>query len=103
MVIETEVEGEHRSKPAKRSCMSSTVAIETPEVPTLPNISGCGEGSRPYRVTESKAVESRVAGCPSLSRWNLRFVRAASPSPANMRAGASPVRLNGKTPAVKGK
>ena len=36
MVIDTDVVGEQRSKPAYSSRMSSTVAIETPEVPTLP-------------------------------------------------------------------
>ena len=36
MVIETDVVGEQRSNPAYRSFMSSSVAIETPEVPTLP-------------------------------------------------------------------
>ena len=77
--------------------------METPEVPTLPYTSGNGPGSRPYRVTESKAVESRVAGWPSESSLNRRLVRNGSPSPANIRAGSSPSRLNGKTPAVNGK
>ena len=36
MVIETDVEGSHRSKPRKSSRMSSIVAMLTPEVPTLP-------------------------------------------------------------------
>ena len=44
-----------------------------------------------------------MAGWPSASRWNRRLVRKASPSPANMRAGSSPSRLKGNTPAVKGK
>ena len=46
---------------------------------------------------------SRVAGWPSDSRLNRRLVRAGSPSPANIRAGSSFSRLNGKTPAVNGK
>ncbi len=48
-------------------------------------------------------MDSRVAGWPSLSSWKRRLVRNASPSPANIRAGASPCRLNGKVPAVYGK
>ena len=48
-------------------------------------------------------MDSRVAGWPSARRWKRRLVRKGSPSPANMRAGSSPSRLNGKTPAVKGK
>jgi hypothetical protein len=36
MVIETEVDGEHRSKPEYSFFRSSSVAIETPELPTLP-------------------------------------------------------------------
>ena len=36
MVIETEVFGAHRSKPEYSTFMSSRVAIETPDVPTLP-------------------------------------------------------------------
>ena len=36
IVIETEVIGSHRSKPEYRTFMSSRVAIETPDVPTLP-------------------------------------------------------------------
>ena len=83
--------------------MSSSVAMETPELPTLPYTSGRSSGSNPYRVTESKAVDRRLAGCPSASRWKRRLVRAGPPSPANIRAGSSPSRLNGNTPAVKGK
>ena len=66
-------------------------------------MSGRSSGSRPYSVTESNAVDSRVAGAASASRWKRRLVRKGSPSPANMRAGASPSRLNGNTPAVNGK
>ena len=62
IVIETEVEGAHRSKPEYSFFMSSTVAIETPELPTLPKISGRSCGSSPYSVTESNAVDSRAAG-----------------------------------------
>ena len=40
---------------------------------------------------------------PWASSLNRRLVRNASPSPANIRAGSSPSRLNGKTPAVNGK
>ena len=83
--------------------MSSSVAMETPDVPTLPWMSGRRSGSRPYSVTESNAVDSRVASLPADSSLKRRLVRKASPSPANIRAGASPVRLNGKTPAVNGK
>ncbi len=36
IVIDTEVDGSHRSKPEYRTFMSSSVAIETPELPTLP-------------------------------------------------------------------
>ena len=36
MVIDTEVVGSHRSKPSKRAFMSSSVAMDTPEVPILP-------------------------------------------------------------------
>ena len=36
MVMETEVDGAHRSKPEYSTFMSSSVAIETPEFPTLP-------------------------------------------------------------------
>jgi len=83
--------------------MSSSVAIETPEVPTLPYTSGLSPGSRPYSVTESKAVDSRVAALPAETSLNRRLVRNGSPSPANIRAGSSPSRLNGNTPAVNGK
>ncbi len=36
IVIETEVDGLHKSKPSYSTFMSSRVAIETPELPTLP-------------------------------------------------------------------
>ena len=36
IVIDTEVVGETRSKPSYSTFMSSSVATETPEVPTLP-------------------------------------------------------------------
>jgi hypothetical protein len=36
MVIDTDVVGEHRSNPSNRARMSSSVAIDTPDVPTLP-------------------------------------------------------------------
>ncbi|MNC97367.1 hypothetical protein D3C83_150080 [compost metagenome] len=36
MVIDTEVLGAHRSKPEYSFFMSSRVAMETPELPTLP-------------------------------------------------------------------
>ncbi len=36
MVIDTEVVGAHRSKPEYSTFMSSSVAIDTPELPTLP-------------------------------------------------------------------
>src|SRR5881394_3230324 len=40
---------------------------------------------------------------PSDSSLKRRLVRKASPSPANMRVGSSPSRLNAKVPAVYGK
>ena len=64
IVIETEVVGAQRSKPEYSFFMSSTVAIDTPELPTLPKMSGRSWGSSPYKVTESKAVDRRAAGCP---------------------------------------
>ncbi len=36
MVMDTEVLGAHRSKPEYSTFMSSRVAIDTPELPTLP-------------------------------------------------------------------
>ncbi len=36
MVMDTEVVGAHRSKPEYSTFMSSSVAIDTPELPTLP-------------------------------------------------------------------
>ncbi len=36
MVIDTDVAGSHRSKPEYSTFMSSSVAIDTPELPTLP-------------------------------------------------------------------
>ena len=51
-------------------------------------------------VTESKAVDKRLAGMPSDSNLNRRLVRKASPSPANMRVGSSFSRLKAKVPAV---
>ena len=103
IVIDTDVVGAIRSNPSYSAFMSSSVAIETPEVPTLPYTSGLSPGSRPYSVTESNAVDSRVAGFPSDSSLNRRLVRNGSPSPANIRAGSSPSRLNGNTPALNGK
>src|ERR1700730_5973615 len=103
IVIDTDVWGDVRSNPSYSAFMSSSVAIETPEVPTLPYTSGLSPGSRPYSVTESNAVDSRVASRPADSSLNRRLVRNGSPSPANIRAGSSPERLNGNTPAVKGK
>ena len=43
-------------------------------------------------------MDSRVAGWPAASRWKRRLVRNGSPSPANMRAGASPVPLEREHP-----
>ena len=57
----------------------------------------------PYSVTESNAVDSRLAGMPSASRWKRRLVRNGSPSPANIRVGSSFSRLNANTPPVNGK
>jgi hypothetical protein len=36
MVMETEVDGEHKSKPSYNTFMSSKEAMDTPELPTLP-------------------------------------------------------------------
>ena len=36
MVIDTEVDGLHRSKPSYSARMSSSVAMDTPELPILP-------------------------------------------------------------------
>lgn len=103
IVIDTEVVGEARSNPSYSAFMSPSVAIETPDVPTLPYTSGRSSGSRPYRVTESNAVDSRVAGWPSARSLKRRLVRNGSPSPANIRAGSSLSRLNANTPPVNGK
>ena len=48
-------------------------------------------------------MDSLVASLSADSSLNRRLVRNGSPSPANIRAGSSPSRLNGKTPAVNGK
>ncbi len=47
MVIETDVAGSQRSNPSKSARMSSTVAIDTPEVPIFPRMSGRSSGSNP--------------------------------------------------------
>ena len=65
-------------------------------------MSGRSSGSKPYKVTESKAVERRFAGMSRESRWKRLLVRNGSPSPANMRVGSSFSRLKWNTPAVKG-
>ncbi len=65
-------------------------------------MSGRRSGSWPYSVTESNAVDSRVAGCPSDSSLKRLLVRNGSPSPANILVGSSSSRLNGNTPAVNG-
>ena len=36
MVIDTDVVGSHRSNPSKSTFMSSSVAMDTPEVPIFP-------------------------------------------------------------------
>ena len=50
-------------------------------------MSGRRSGSLPYSVTESKAVDRRLAGMPSDSSLKRLLVRNGSPSPANMRVG----------------
>ena len=65
MVIDTEVDGSQRSKPLYSFLASSRVQTDTPLLPILPYMSGLTAGSSPYSVTESKAVESRLAGKPS--------------------------------------
>ncbi len=47
-------------------------------------------------------MDSRFASESAERYLNRRFVRNGSPSPANMRAGSSPSRLNANTPAVNG-
>ena len=47
IVIDTEVAGAIRSKPSYSAFMSSSVATETPEVPTFPYTSGLCPGSLP--------------------------------------------------------
>ena len=103
MVMLTEVLGAVRSKPLYSTFMSSSVAMLTPLLPTLPYMSGRVAGSAPYRVTLSNAVLRRLAGKPSLTILKRRLVRNASPSPANMRVGSSPSRLKANVPAVYGK
>jgi hypothetical protein len=44
--------------------MSSSVAIDTPELPCGRRCPGRSSGSSPYSVVESNAVDSRVAGWP---------------------------------------
>ena len=65
IVIETDVFGEHKSKPEYNFLASSKVQIDTPELPILPYISGRMAGSSPYNVTLSKAVDKRFAGKPN--------------------------------------
>ena len=64
IVIETDVFGEHKSKPEYNFFASSNVQIETPELPIFPYISGRMAGSSPYKVTLSNAVDNRFAGKP---------------------------------------
>ena len=64
MVIETLVVAEQRSNPLYSFFASSRQQILTPAFPILPYMSGRSAGSFPYRVTESKAVESLFAGMP---------------------------------------
>ena len=49
------------------------------------------------------ACEEANIPLPADTSLNRRLVRNGSPSPANIRAGSSPSRLNGNTPAVNGK
>ena len=65
MVMDTDVDGAQRSKPEYSFFMSSSVAIDTPELPVRPKMSGRRSGSSPYSVVESNAVDSRVASCPA--------------------------------------
>ena len=58
--LETEVEGAQRSKPEYSLFISSSVAIDTPELPVRPKMSGRISGSSPYSVVESNAVDSLV-------------------------------------------
>lgn len=66
-------------------------------------MSGRRSGLRPYSVTESKAVERRVASAPADSSWKRRLVRKASPPASEhpRRRLALPLEL--ENPAVKGK
>src|SRR6185503_11554674 len=65
-------------------------------------MSGRSSRSKPYSVTESKAVDRRLTGMSFDNRWKHQLVRNGSPSPANMRVGSSFSRLNGNTPTVNG-
>ena len=67
MVILTEVVGLHRSNPEYNFLASSKQQMETPALPIFPYISGLKSGSCPYRVTESNAVDKRLAGNPKLT------------------------------------
>src|SRR3546814_10698164 len=75
MVIDTEVLGALRSKPEYSFFMSSSVAMLTPELPILQKMSGRGAGSSPYRVTESNAVDRRVAAPP----WQIGRAHVCTP------------------------
>jgi hypothetical protein len=47
MVIETDVDGAHKSNPEYSFFMSSIVAMDTPELPVRPKMSGRVSGSSP--------------------------------------------------------
>ena len=100
IVIDTEVAASHRSKPEYSTFMSSSVAIDDAGVADLAVDVGPRIGSLPYSVTESNAVDRRLAGMPSATSLKRRLVRKASPSPANIRVGSSFSRLKREVPAV---
>ena len=66
MVRLTEVLGAQRSKPSKSLSISSTLLMLTPDSHIFENRSSLSSvASSPYRVTLSKAVDSRLNG------WSL--------------------------------
>jgi hypothetical protein len=69
--------------PSKRSCMSSSVAMETPTLPASPWAIGAS-GSCPIWVGRSNATDSPFWPWSSRKRYRL-FVSAAEPKPAYWR------------------
>ncbi len=63
-LIVIEVDTRSSGMPSNRSCMSSSVAIETPTFPTSARAIG-SPGSYPIWVGRSKATDSPVCPCSS--------------------------------------